>query len=127
MRGCGDANAMYASMKRNADGLWNPALQEARPLSLFDGPRVDFSLARLTHYTGAPAEHVQQYILFTNYHRYVDAFVKWACEQLQDPASGYTQLSCAGGVVVGPETAAPERAVAESTRIQAATCANASG
>jgi AMP nucleosidase len=94
--------------------LWNPALQEARPLSLFDGPRVDFSLARLIHYTGAPAEHVQQYVLFTNYHRYVDAFVKWACGQLKDANSGYTQLSCAGGVVVGPETADAERAVADA-------------
>ena len=97
-----------------ADGLWNPALEQARPLSLFDAPRVDFSLARLTHYTGAPAEHVQQFVLFTNYHRYVDAFVKWACGQLADPASGYNQLSCAGGVVVGAETSGPERAVADA-------------
>ncbi|MDB5460193.1 MAG: nucleosidase [Caulobacteraceae bacterium] len=96
-----------------ADGLWSAALQTSRPLSLFDALRVDFSLARITHYTGAPAEHVQQYILFTNYHRYVDAFVKWACEQLRTPGSGYTSLSCAGGVMVGPETAEPERAVAD--------------
>ena len=46
-----------------------------RPLALFDGLRTDFSLARLAHYTGTPAEHVQHYILFTNYHRYVDEFV----------------------------------------------------
>jgi AMP nucleosidase len=97
-----------------ADGQWNAALEPTRPLGLFDALRVDFSLARLTHYTGSPAEHVQQYILFTNYHRYVDAFVKWAAEQLQDPASGYTRLSCAGGVVIGPETADPERVVADA-------------
>jgi AMP nucleosidase len=96
-----------------ADGLWNMALEATRPLGLFDALRTDFSLARLAHYTGAPAEHVQGYILFTNYHRYVDAFVAWAAKQLADPASGYTQLSCAGGVVVGPETAEPERAVAD--------------
>jgi AMP nucleosidase len=96
-----------------ADGMWNAALDATRPLGLFDALRVDFSLARLTHYTGAPAEHVQQYILFTNYHRYVDAFVAWACEQLRTPGSGYVSLSCAGGVMVGPETADPERAVAD--------------
>jgi AMP nucleosidase len=96
-----------------ADGMWNAALDATRPLGLFDAPRIDFSLARLTHYTGAPAEHVQQYILFTNYHRYVDAFVAWACEQLKTPGSGYVSLSCAGGVMVGPETADPERAVAD--------------
>jgi len=39
-------------------------------------PRVlDFSLQRLKHYSGTPFEHVQRYILFTNYHRYVDHFV----------------------------------------------------
>jgi len=97
-----------------ADGMWNAALEPSRPLGLFDALRVDFSLARLTHYTGTPAEHVQQYILFTNYHRYVDAFVKWAAEQLQDSASGYTQLSCAGNVVIGPTTADPERVVADA-------------
>ena len=60
-----------------ADGVWDIRLSEARPLALFDGLRTDFSLARLAHYTGTPAEHVQQYILFTNYHRYVDEFVRW--------------------------------------------------
>src|SRR3546814_6862604 len=54
-----------------------------RPLALFDGLRTDFSLARLKHYTGTPAEHVQRYILFTNYHRYVDEFVAWACAELR--------------------------------------------
>jgi AMP nucleosidase len=49
-----------------------------RPLSLFDGPRVDFSLARLRHYTGTPVEHTQRYVLFANYVRYVDEFVRMA-------------------------------------------------
>ena len=97
-----------------ADGMWDAALEPTRPLGLFDALRVDFSLARLTHYTGAPAEHVQPYILFTNYHRYVDAFVAWAVQQLRDPASGYTQLSCAGGVMIGPDTPDPERVVADA-------------
>ncbi|MEL6246222.1 MAG: hypothetical protein AAFQ85_12805 [Pseudomonadota bacterium] len=44
-----------------------------RPLALFDAPRVDFSLNRLAHYSGTPAADFQQYVLFTNYHRYVDA------------------------------------------------------
>jgi AMP nucleosidase len=80
-------------------------------MALFDGLRTDFSLARLTHYTGAPAEHVQQYILFTNYHRYVDEFVRWGCEQLK--AGGpYKALSAAGQVYVTAETANPEAAVA---------------
>jgi AMP nucleosidase len=98
-----------------ADGIWNPALEETRPLSLFDGLRTDFSLARLKHYTGAPAEDVQQFILFTNYHRYVDEFVRWGIEQLQKPDSPYTAMSCSGGLTITANTVNPELAVAESS------------
>jgi AMP nucleosidase len=84
-----------------------------RPLALFDGLRTDFSLARLRHYTGTPVEHVQSYILFTNYNRYVDEFVRWACARLKD-GGRYEALSCAGGVMVTAETADPEQAVRDS-------------
>ena len=70
-----------------------------RPLALFDGLRTDFSLARLRHYTGTPPEHVQRYVLFTNYHRYVDEFVRWAFGQLGE-GSRYTAVSGAGGVLL---------------------------
>ena len=93
-----------------ADGAWIAGPDAPRPLSLFDGLRTDFSLARLAHYTGTPAEHVQQYILFTNYHRYVDEFVRWGCAQLRD--GPYLALSAAGGVVVTADTPDPETAVA---------------
>ncbi len=80
-----------------ADGVWlNPA--GIRPLALFDGLRTDFSLARLRHYTGTPPEHVQRFVLFTNYHRYVDEFVRWACAQL-GPDSRYSFVSGAGNVI----------------------------
>ena len=88
-----------------SDGLFDP--DEDFPLSQFDGLRTDFSLARLRHYTGTPVEHVQSYVLFTNYNRYVDDFVRWACDQLKDPNSIYETLSCAGGVVITRETADP--------------------
>ncbi|MES2156718.1 MAG: AMP nucleosidase [Pseudomonadota bacterium] len=97
-----------------ADGLFMPDAAGDRPLALFDGLRTDFSLARLKHYTGTPADHVQRYILFTNYHRYVDEFVAWACEQLQQEGSRFTALSGAGGVYVTPETADPARMIADS-------------
>ncbi|WP_443971243.1 AMP nucleosidase [Sphingobium sp. CR28] len=97
-----------------ADGLFLPDADGARPLALFDGLRTDFSLARLKHYTGAPAEHVQRFILFTNYHRYVDEFVAWACAELQREGTPYTALSGAGGVYVTKETADPARMIADS-------------
>lgn len=72
---------------------------QVRPLSLFDAVRTDYSLQRLKHYTGTPYQDIQQYVLFTNYHRYVDAFVEWALEQL-DGDSEYEALSAAGFVRV---------------------------
>jgi AMP nucleosidase len=81
-----------------ADGLW-VSPDQSRPLALFDGLRTDFSLARLRHYTGTPPEHVQQYILFTNYHRYVDEFVRWACGQLGE-GNRFTGVSGPGGIVI---------------------------
>ncbi|MDP3749516.1 MAG: AMP nucleosidase [Phenylobacterium sp.] len=95
-----------------ADGMWNASLEPARPLALFDGLRTDFSLARLTHYMGTPAEHVQQYVLFTNYHRYVDEFVRWGCSQLK-AAGPYTALSASGQVMVTAETENPEQVIAD--------------
>ena len=94
-----------------ADGLWAQPPGAARPLALFDGPRTDFSLARLNHYTGTPAEDVQQFVLLTNYHRYVDEFVRWACERLAE-GGPYTALSCAGGAVITADNPDPARAVA---------------
>ena len=81
-----------------ADGLY-ASTDGVRPLALFDGLRTDFSLARLRHYTGTPPEHVQRYVLFTNYHRYVDEFVRWAFAQLGQ-GSRYTAVSGAGGVML---------------------------
>ncbi|MFI8415869.1 AMP nucleosidase [Serratia sp. NPDC078593] len=94
-----------------ADGLFNAT--DNFPLSHFDALRVDFSLARLRHYTGTPIEHFQPFVLFTNYTRYVDEFVSWACREIADPASPYQALSCAGGIYITAETENPEQAVSD--------------
>ena len=96
-----------------ADGLLRVKGNSSSPLALFDGLRTDFSLARLRHYTGAPAEHVQHYILFTNYHRYVDEFVSWACTQVGN--GRYTALSGAGGLYVHQPTDNAAQLIADST------------
>jgi AMP nucleosidase len=81
-----------------ADGeLFEP--NSTRPLALFDAQRVDFSLKRLQHYTGTPVDHFQHYVLFTNYHRYVDAFCDWALTQLGGKTR-YTSLSVPGGLEI---------------------------
>ena len=79
-----------------ADGLRVPA--ELRPLALFDAPRTDFSLARLKHYTGTPAEHFQHWVLFTNYVRYVDEFVDFAIGAMRRKDGAYRALSVPGAL-----------------------------
>jgi AMP nucleosidase len=99
-----------------ADGHWWASASGAQPLALFDALRVDFSLARLRHYSGTEPEHFQRYMLFTNYHRYVDAFVRWAVEQVRDPSSRYTALAGPGGLLMkGGDEADPDRVIAEGT------------
>jgi len=79
-----------------ADGSWIPGPGGSRPLALFDGPRTDFSLARLKHYTGTPAEHFQHFVLFTNYVRYVDEFVRLGIDALRRKDGAFTALSVPG-------------------------------
>ena len=81
-----------------ADGAWDVSRHTTRPLALFDGPRTDFSVARLKHYTGTPAEHFQHFVLFTNYVRYVDEFVGFAVSELGRPDTPYRSLSVPGRI-----------------------------
>lgn len=73
------------------------------PLSLFDGLRTDYSLARLKHYTGSEVSDFQDFILFTNYHRYVDEFVNWGAKQIGK--DGYVALTGAAGLDIREQTA----------------------
>ena len=77
----------------------------SRPLAPFTAQRVDYSLARLSHYTATKAEHFQNHVLFTNYQFYVDEFIAYARQALADPDSGYTALVVPGEqVITDPET-----------------------
>lgn len=97
----------YADLSKVNDDLPNglKVMQQSavKPLSLFEAPRVDYSLQRLRHYTGTPYEDTQQFILFTNYHRYVDAFTAWAIRQLKED-NHYESFSAAGNVSVDADT-----------------------
>ncbi len=59
----------------------NPGLP--RPLSLFTAERVDYSLARLHHYTGTLPADFQRFVLLTNYNRYVEEFITLGRAQLR--------------------------------------------
>jgi AMP nucleosidase len=66
------------------------------PLAPFTAQRVDYSLARLSHYTATDPEHFQNHVLFTNYQFYVDEFEAYARAALADPATGYTAFVASG-------------------------------
>ncbi len=76
----------------NADG--------SQPLAPFTAQRVDYSLARLSHYTATDAIHFQNHVLFTNYQFYVDEFEMIARAALGDPAFGYTEFVAAGNASI---------------------------
>lgn len=65
---------------------------QPEPLAPFTAPRVDYSLHRLEHYTATSPEHFQNFVLFTNYQFYVDAFIRTSLELIEDPQSGYEML-----------------------------------
>ena len=75
-------------MTRYADG--------SAPLAPFTAQRVDYSLARLSHYTATDPKHFQNHVLFTNYQFYVDEFEAYARAALADPASGYSAFVATG-------------------------------
>ncbi|WP_108643624.1 AMP nucleosidase [Fuscovulum blasticum] len=72
----------------------------AMPLAPFTAQRVDYSLARLSHYTATDADHFQNHVLFTNYQFYVDEFEAYARTALADPESGYTAFVATGNAII---------------------------
>ncbi|KAA9007137.1 AMP nucleosidase [Histidinibacterium aquaticum] len=72
----------------------------AAPLAPFTAQRVDYSLARLAHYTATSASHFQNHVLFTNYQFYVDEFEAFARAALSDPELGYTSFVTTGDLEI---------------------------
>jgi len=88
---------------RNADG--------SVALAPFTAQRVDYSLARLAHYTATAPEYFQNHVLFTNYQFYVDEFEAYARLVLADPDSGYTAFVAPGNeVLTDPDAELPRLA-----------------
>ena len=72
----------------------------AHPLAPFTAQRVDYSLARLSHYTATDPVHFQNHVLFTNYQFYVEEFEAFAREMLADPTTGYTAFVSTGNAEI---------------------------
>ena len=73
-------------------------------LAPFSAQRIDYSLARLSHYTATAAEHFQNHVLFTNYQFYVEEFEAYARHVLADPKSGYSSFVTTGNVEITDPT-----------------------
>lgn len=82
----------------NGDRLYNP--DGSLPLAPFTAQRVDYSLARLSHYTATDAAHFQNHVLFTNYQVYVDEFETRARVALADPSRGYSAFVGPGNQMI---------------------------
>jgi AMP nucleosidase len=82
-----------------ANGEYEPPAGAPRPLAPFTAQRIDYSLARLSHYTATQAEHFQNFVLFTNYQFYIDEFCDWARAQMVAGGNGYTAFVEPGNLI----------------------------
>jgi AMP nucleosidase len=74
-------------------------LHSVHPLGLFTAQRVDYSLQRLAHYTATLPEHFQNYVIFTNYQFYVDAFVEHSKKLIASGDTDYEAFIEPGNVI----------------------------
>ncbi|MBR0949240.1 AMP nucleosidase [Bradyrhizobium canariense] len=82
-----------------ADGTFELQPGAPEPLSLFRAARVDYSLRRLYHYTGTDPEYFQNFVIFTNYQFYVDAFAQLCQQRLQAGEAGLEAFVAPGNVI----------------------------
>jgi len=87
------------------DGQFILKRHGAMPLTLFAAERTDYSLHRIQHYTATKPEHFQNYILFTNYQRYVDEFIEYAKAEI---AAGRAEKLIEPGDRITTKDAAPD-------------------
>ncbi len=93
------------------NGDFEPAPGEPAHLAPFTAQRIDYSLARLSHYTATKAQHFQNFVLFTNYQVYVDEFCVWARQQMAEGGNGYTEFVEPGNIITKAGETATENPV----------------
>ena len=82
------------------NGIEKKLSDNSLPLALFTGQRIDYSLARLAHYTATDPVHFQNHVLFTNYQFYVEEFEAFARGQLDNSSSGYVAFVGTGNQTI---------------------------
>ncbi|MCG6857086.1 MAG: AMP nucleosidase [Salaquimonas sp.] len=107
-----DAPDLSTTDDRIANGEFDDSPDVPQPLAPFTGPRIDYSLHRLAHYTATSPGHFQNYVLLTNYQFYMDEFVRFARAALENDTNGYTALVEPGNVVTEAGNTAPSSGAA---------------
>ncbi len=95
-----DAPDLSTTNDNIVNGTHQPGPAGEMPLAPFTAQRVDYSLARLAHYTATEPEHFQNHVLFTNYQFYVNEFEAYARKVLADPSSGYSGFVGTGNIEI---------------------------
>ena len=95
-----DAPDLSTTNDNIVNGTHQPGPAGEMPLAPFTAQRVDYSLARLAHYTATEPEHFQNHVLFTNYQFYVNEFEAYARKVLADTSSGYSGFVGTGNIEI---------------------------
>jgi len=90
------------NLSNTNDDIVNGTLKESneKPLAPFTAQRIDYSLARIEHYTATEPEHFQNHILFTNYQFYVEEFIKYANLAINNSSNDYFELVGPGNTII---------------------------
>lgn len=91
-----------------ANGEYDQVPGEPAPLAPFTAQRIDYSLARLSHYTATSASHFQNFVLFTNYQFYIDEFAAWARQLMKNGGEGHTAFVEPGNIITPAGSDRPE-------------------
>ncbi len=102
-----DVPDLGATDDRIVNGNFEPAPGEPLPLAPFTAQRVDYSLARLAHYTATSPRHFQNFVLFTNYQFYVDEFSALARLRMSEGGHGFDSFVEPGNVITRAGEEAP--------------------
>jgi AMP nucleosidase len=102
-----DAPDLGAMDDAIADGTLQVPPGAPAPLALFRAARIDYSLHRLFHYTGTDPEHFQNFVIFTNYQFYIDAF------------ANLCRARMANGDPIGDAFVAPGNVITRNARLGA--------
>ncbi|MGF1552228.1 MAG: AMP nucleosidase [Paracoccaceae bacterium] len=81
------------------EGRHEPAPGKSWPLAPYRAERTDYSLHRLLHYTGTEPGRFQNFVIFTNYQFYVEAFVALGRARIEEGDPRYARFVEPGEVV----------------------------